>query len=252
VLSFDRFSQLIRRQRPIQAVVDGARLSRCGPGTWVADRELVYSGGNRLPIRMVVFEDTPGEISLYSPVRLDEGTLEALAGLGEVRRVIVPNRFHTLFVAGAMDAFPEARLLVPETDAGLGERFPRRVQRITAVTSLGEQVEIKPVRLRSGLEELVIYNDASELLTVSDLLFNLHQASGMQRWFYVLNGVWQRPALSRVQRLMIIRDLSSVADFYRWAMSKPFSQISMSHGLLIGDQARETFYQLFHRYGTNG
>jgi hypothetical protein len=32
------------------------------------------------------------------------------------------------------------------------------------------------------------------------------------------------------------------------ALTKPFTQIFMSHGQIIDDQAREVFYQLFHRY----
>ena len=33
------------------------------------------------------------------------------------------------------------------------------------------------------------------------------------------------------------------------SMGRPFSQISMAHGLLITREAREQFYQLYHRYG---
>jgi hypothetical protein len=237
---FQMMSRLVARQKPTQAAALGARLTACGPGTWVADRELTYAGGSRLPIRMLVVEDPARELNLYSPVALDEGTIEALAGLGEVRRIIVPNRFHTLFVDDAMASYPSAELLLPETCAGLDGLYGTRVRKIHEATTIGSDTEIVAVTLRRGLVELVVYNDAAELLAVTDLLFNLHHAEGVQRW---------------LQRFLLVKDRQSLGAFYRWAMSRPFSQISMAHGLLVTEGARETFYQLFHRfhdYGGNG
>ena len=208
--------------------VEGARLTLLGPNAWVADRELIYSRRNRLPLRMVVLRDSAGSLNLYSPVALDEGTIEALAGLGEVRRIIVPNRFHTLFVGRAMDVYPQAQLLLPAANSGLTERFPRRAEILVATQTLDALTEIVPVRLRPGLDELVLYDDVAELLVLGDLLFNLPSAQ------------------SRLRRLLLHKDTSSLNRFYRWAMSKPFSQISMAHGPLVSAHARETFYQLFH------
>ena len=45
-----------------------------------------------------------------------------------------------------------------------------------------------------------------------------------------------------------MKDRDSLGEFYRWAMAKPFSRISMAHGQLITTGAREVFYQLFHQY----
>jgi len=245
---FDRFSSLVQRQRPRMVEVDGSRLTRCGPSAWLADRELAYGGRHRLPVRMVVLQAGDGSLILYSPVALDDGTVEALAGLGPVAWIVVPNRFHTLFVGRAMDVYPDARLLLPPTDGGLGERFPRRAQTARQAVQLDQDIELLPVRLRDGLEELVIYHDPAELLMVGDLLFNFQQAERLSRWLYRFNGVWRRPGVSRLQRLLLLKDPGSLGEFYRWAMNKPFSQISMAHGQLVGGNAREVFYQLFHHF----
>ncbi|MGE0623092.1 MAG: hypothetical protein AB7I04_11400 [Pseudomonadales bacterium] len=242
---FSLLTRMAARQRPEQAPVSGSRLARVGQGAWVADRELVYGRGTRLPVRMVVVAHAPRSLTLYSPVALDPGTLEALSGLGTVTRIVAPNRFHTLFVPRALDAFPEAVLLVPPTSAGLEERFAHRAQRIVETVRLGEGTELKPVVLRAGLEELVLYHDPAELLVLCDLLFNLHGGSRVQQLGYRLNGIWGRPALSRLQRLLLLKDRQSLGSFYRWAMAKPFGQISMAHGQMITTGAREVFYQLF-------
>jgi hypothetical protein len=231
------------------ADVEGVRLSRCGHGAWIADRELVFSKGTRLPIRMVVLETTPGSLSLYSPVALDEGTLEAVDGLGEVRHIVVPNRFHTLFASAAADHYPHASLLVPATiESELRASYGARVETVDSRRSLSPDCEIFPVTLRSGMEELVVYHDGAELLVVADMLLNIQQGGFLLRWLLKLNGAWRRPAQSRLQRLLMMRDRQRLALFYRWAMAKPFSVISMSHGQTISDEAREVFYQLFHGY----
>ena len=106
--------RLLASQRPEIRPVDGARLQRIGDQCWSADRELAYGRQTTLPVRMIVTRDQQGGLTLYSPVTLDEGTSEALAGLGEVVRVVAPNRFHTLFAGRVLDANPRAELVVPE------------------------------------------------------------------------------------------------------------------------------------------
>jgi hypothetical protein len=246
---YDLLVRALGRQEPAQAASDGARLTRCGDGAWVADRELRYGRRAVLPIRMAVIADPPAALTLYSPVDLDEATVEALAGLGEVHRIIVPNRFHTLFARQAITRYAEAEVLVPPGLADWSREFDGRLRLLEGTATVGDRTEVTCVRLRAGLEELVVYNDRAELLMVADLLFNLQHGEGLQRFFYRLNGVWRRPALSRAQRLMLLKDRESLGAFYRWAMGRPFSQISMGHGQLITRDAREIFYRLFHRYG---
>lgn len=249
-LAFRTLTRLLARQQPEQQPVDGARLQRIGPQCWSADRELVYGRRSRIPLRMVVTRDREGGLTLYSPVALDEGTQEALAGLGNVARIVAPNRFHTLFAGRVLDAYPGAELVLPEENAGLAERFPARSRIVRAPTQPGSDLELYPVRLRDGLVELCAYHDESETLLVADLLFNLRQAgSRLGRLAYRLNGIRQRPGHSHLQRLLLFRDDESLQLFYRWALAKPFSQIAMAHGQIIGMDAREQFYQAFSRFG---
>ncbi len=248
-------SRMLATQQPQLAAADGARLTRIGEDAWVADRNLLYGARGRqpLPLRMVVLRDPAGNLTLYSPLGLDPGTTEALDGLGTVRRLIVPNRFHTLFVGTVAGSYPQAELLFPTWDAGLRARFGDRSSTVRAVASVAPGLEVRAVRLRDGLDELVLYHDASELLAVGDLLFNLQvnpqQLSPASRLIHRLNGIGQRPALSRLQRLLLLKDRAELGGFYRWALGKPFSQISMAHGQLIASDAREHFYQLFSPYG---
>ena len=104
--------------------VDSVRLRNCGRGAWVADRELRLAGGVVLPIRMVLLENEVGRLICYSPVELDSGTVEAVAGLGQVDVIVVPNRFHTLFLDAAHKQFPAAKVIVPPSHLGIAGRPP--------------------------------------------------------------------------------------------------------------------------------
>ena len=246
---FRALSRMLAIQQPRLAPVDGARLNRIGERAWAADRSLVYGTREQLPLRMVVLRDDRDGLTLYSPLALDAGTLEALAGLGKVRHLVVPNRFHTGFVGAVADCFPEASLLLPSWNAGLEQRFPARSKVVVNGEHLGAGLELRRVILRDGLDELVLYHDSSELLAVADLIFNLQHGGTLSRVFYRLNGVWRRPATSRLQRWLLLKNHIELDAFYRWAMDRPFSQISVAHGQLITADAREHFYQLFASYG---
>ena len=252
-LAFRVMTRLLAGQQPEMLPVDGARLQRVGAQCWIADRELSYNRQATIPIRMVVLRDQSGALTLYSPVLLDEGTHEALAGLGEVVRVVAPNRFHTLFAGRALDAYPRAELLVPLDNAGLAERFPARSRLVREHLELEPGLELYPVRQREGFTELAGYHDPSATLLVADLLFNFQQAtSSLARFGYRLSGVWRKPGHSRLQRLLLLRDTDSLGAFYRWGLAKPFSQIVMAHGQVVADDAREVFYQSFSRFSTPG
>ena len=209
----------------------------------MADRVVRLAGSVLLPVRMMVLENEPGCLTCYSPVELDSATLEAMAGLGSVQQIVVANRFHTLYVAAASEYFPTAKLYVPPTSPGITGIVPNAM-----ISQLASNTEMFVLRMRAGFEELILYHDKSETLVVSDLFFNLTGATRLQKFLLRLNGIADRPAQSRLHKLLLMREKEQIRKFYQWALAKPFTQICMAHGQLIDYEAREVFYQLFHRY----
>lgn len=239
---FKLFNWALARHKPSQAPVVGARLQSIGRQIWVADRELLMMGGLSLPIRMVVAANDSGELLCYSPVALDEPTIEAVAGIGDVRWIVAPNPHHVLFAADCLRRFPDAQLLGVESIGDCATEI------LEASTRIGGHFEALAVNLRPDFRELIVYHDLSETLIVSDLLFNIHAGTRRLEWFLRLNGAWQRAGNTRLQRLLFLRDRQGLIDFYEWGLARPFVRITMSHGHVINDGAREVFYQTFHPY----
>ncbi len=230
------FNRALGRLHPEQIPVVGARLRAIGNQIWVADRELQMTGGVRFPFRMVVMGDGGGNLLCYSPVALDNETAEALDGLGRVRWIVAPNRYHRSFTAGCISRYPEAEVmgfLPPPQD---GFTPPADVP--------FEGCEVMTVTLRSGFAEIVAYHDLSETLVLSDLLFNVHSGNRPLEAFMRINGAWQQTGQTRLQRWLLMRDPDGLAAFRRWALSRPFVQISMAHGQVVREEARECLYRL--------
>ncbi len=238
---FRLFNTLLAWHTPAQVVVDGARLQSVGRQIWVADRELLFAGV-RFPARMVVAANEAGDLLCYSPVGLDEATTEALAGIGDVRWIIAPNRHHTLFAHEYLQRFPAARMVAV---APIGDCA---VQIADSPINFGVGFESALVNLRRDYRELVIYHDLSETLILADLLFNIQSGDRRLEWVLRLNGAWRRAGHTRVQRLLVMRDRQGLGEFYRWALARPFVQITMSHGQVIKHDAREVFYRTFRPY----
>lgn len=243
---FRLFNTLLAKHTPAQFEVDGPRLQSVGRQIWVADRDLAMVGGLRFPVRMVVIGNASGDLLCYSPVALDDATIEALSGIGEVRWIVAPNPHHTLFARDYQQQFPDARLLAVAPISGCTVQIFRPPAQSEG--RIDHAFEALAVSLRGEFKELVIYHDLSETLIVSDLLFNIHSAGRPLELLMRLNGAWQRAGHTRMQRLMILRDRQGLADFYRWALARPFVQITMSHGEVIKADAREAFYQVFSPY----
>src|SRR5215470_1175311 len=75
---------------------------------WTVSRPLRFLGAE-IGTRMTVIRLKNGTLFLHSPVTLDEPTRTEIDALGPVGFVIAPNRFHHLFVADYIRAYPTAK-----------------------------------------------------------------------------------------------------------------------------------------------
>jgi hypothetical protein len=56
----------------------------------------------------------PEGLVLYSPVALEPEDRQALAAIAPVAAIVAPNLYHHRFLRAAAEAFPAARVIVPE------------------------------------------------------------------------------------------------------------------------------------------
>ena len=211
----------------------GAALTSLGPSIWCADRTIKFHFGISLPLRMVVVANENCELLLYSPVALDDETRAALDALGPVRWIIRPNPLHGHFIGAYRRTYPDAIYVTPRQTAS--ERWQPWME-TTLVTTRNEYAEI------------CCYHPASHTLILSDLAFNVRRGGVGTQYLLRFNGAWQRFGTTRVQRLLVLNNDFALRTFCRWALNRNFTQISVSHGELVTDNAVLAFKQAFGQW----
>ena len=101
------------------------------------------------------------------------------------------------------------------------------------------------VETRDDYAEICGYHHASRTLILSDLAFNVRRANVGTRYLLRLNGAWRRFTPTRLQRLLVLKNHSALKTFCRWALDQDFSQISVSHGAMVTDDATRAFKRAF-------
>ena len=208
----------------------GAALTVIGPGIWSADRRVRIAPGVEAPERMLVLRQADGSLTLYGSVALDAETGAALDSLGRVTAVVAPNRHHdpALAYAARYAGLRRYDAAVPPPSAAGFEPYVVELSRLAA--------------------EVCGYHAPSRTLMLCDLAVNVRAGGWLLRLLLRANGAWGALSTTRLQRHFALQNVAVLADFYRWAMAKPFTQIAMAHGDLVTAGARETFYQAFHRF----
>ena len=139
---------------------------------WVSERP-VWFGGVQLRSRTTVVRLAGDALWVHSPGPPSDETCAALDALGEVRFVVVPNRYHHLQTPATAARYPQARVVGPDSvrarnpDVALTMGFGDPAY-------VGATPELTPIRLDGVpfLDETLFFHEASGSLIAADLLIS--------------------------------------------------------------------------------
>ncbi len=139
---------------------------------WVSERPVGFSGV-RLRSRTTVVRLASGALWVHSPGEPTNEVRAALDALGEVRFIVVPNRFHHLLVPAMAALYPNALVVGPKSAE---ERNPQvRVQLGADDPEYADATpELTSVHLEGVpfLDETVFFHAPSGSLIAADLLMS--------------------------------------------------------------------------------
>jgi hypothetical protein len=207
------------------------------PGSiWVAERP-VWFGGVRLRTKTTVVRLSDGSLWVHSPCPPTDKVCAALDALGEVRWIVVPNRFHHLQAPAAAARYPHARLVGPSSAP------PRNPQLRLAMDAddpayVGSTPELTPISLRGVpfLDETVFFHHASGSLIAADLLIS---ACARDHWTWrVAARIWGRYGRVRTPPDVRVhtRPSLAVAESIARMRALPIAQILVAHADPITDR----------------
>lgn len=191
--------------------------------------------------RMTVVRGAEGLV-LYSPVALEPEDREALAAVGRVAAIVAPNLYHHRHLRAAAEAFPAARVFVPEgLEARIGS-IPR-AETMTRASPPALPAGIDHFILdRHAVRETVLFHRASRTLVTSDLLYNYQREHGRgEKAFFGLMGCYGAPKVVFYHRFAI-RDKTAVHELVAQVRDWAPRRIVMCHGRIVEDEnAAELF-----------
>lgn len=221
-------------------------LEEIDDGVWCLQSHFVAWGCNG-SLRMTIIKTSSG-LLIYSPVRLGPRTIEEVHRLGHVATIVAPNLFHHIYLRYCIDAFPDARVLVPD---GLERKIgaiPRAevTTQATAIDAFGG-IEHHVVT-GHVLRETVLFHVATRTLITADLLYNYQREHyPAEKAFFRLIGCYGAPKVAFYHRFAISKkgSIGRLIDQVRsWAPRR----IIMCHGRIIeAEDAGELFADAWQR-----
>ncbi len=209
-------------------------LRELGQGAHVIDHRLSLAG-LQIGARTSLLRLRDGGLLLISPGRMDDAVRAQVEGLGPVRALAAPNRFHHLFLGQASRAWPEAKVLMPPT---LQEKLKAAGRDLAPHAVLGDEppevlegsVLTHRVKGIPKMEEVAFFHPASRTLVLTDLCFNFQKLEGLwTRVALTLYGAGGRFGPTYLERFLM-KDKKAVRRSVDHLLSWDFDRVIVSHG----------------------
>jgi hypothetical protein len=214
-------------------------------GLWVAERPQHFIGA-QIGTRMTVIRLQDGGLFVHSPVPLGWQTRYELDGMGTVKAVVAPNRFHHLYVRDFLEQLPNVAAFAAP---GLQEKRPdlrfRAVLSDTPDPIWEGQIDQVVFRAMPLINEVIFCHRATRTLLLTDLAFNVQTtASRLTRLFLQLDGAFGKFGVGHLEK-RFIRDHAVARRCIDQILAWDFDRIVLAHGQIVDtggkDMMREAF-----------
>jgi hypothetical protein len=203
---------------------------------WVTERPVWY-GGVRLRSKTTVVRLADGALWVHSPCPPTDSVCAALDALGEVRWIVVPNRFHHLQTPAIAARYPNARVVGPKS-AQQRNRQLRLAMGTDDPAYVRSTPELMSIQLRGVpfLDETVFFHAATGCLIAADLLIS---ACARDHWTWrIAARIWGRYGRVRTPPdvRMHTRASTVVAESLARMRALPIQQILVAHADPVTDR----------------
>ena len=215
-------------------------LRRLDRDLWVTQHPLRFLGA-QVGTRMTVFRLRDGSLLIHSPVPLDQATQAKLDGLGPVRFVVAPNRYHHLFVAEYARIYPQAKIFgAPGLDSKRKDLRFDAILRQAAPTEWASEIDQTIFQAFPPLNEVVFFHRSSRTIVFTDLLINVQNSeSSYTRLLMWLDGGLGHVAVPRSFRLLLKMRRARARETIDQILSWEFDRLSLAHGEIVERGAKE-------------
>lgn len=198
---------------------------------------------------MTVVRLASGFLLVHSPIRPTNAMREELSGLGEVRFIVAPNKYHHLYAGEFAAAFPDARLYIAP---GLQEK--RKDLRFHGILSdepepyWEDSLKQHVFRGIPAVNEVVFFHPESRTVIFTDLVFNFSSdLSPGQKLFALLDGVYEKTAVSRLTRYILLGDRKLARRAADKILEWDFDKVVLAHKDVVHEDGHEAVRKAFEK-----
>jgi hypothetical protein len=215
------------QQDALSEIVDGR--------IWAIERPVWFSGV-RLRARTSVIRLDDGRLLVHSPAPPSDGLVQQLADLGEVSWLVVPNCFHHLGTPAAAAAFPDAKVLGPQSAAaknpGLRIHMDIRDPRLSAAVP---ELALFPLEGVPFLDETLLYHRPTSTLFGADVVL---RADDNDHWSWRfaarIMGCFKRVSVPPDVKKEVA-DKEAATRSLQALQALPVKRLIIAHGEVIED-----------------
>jgi hypothetical protein len=202
---------------------------------WASERPVWFSGV-RLRARTSVIRLDDGHLLVHSPAPPSDDLVKQLAELGTVSWLVVPNCFHHLGTPAAAAAFPEAKIVGPNSAAAKNPALRIDVDiHEPALAEMVPELVVLPLDGVPFLDETLLYHRPTETLFGADVVL---RADDTDHWSWRfaarITGCYKRLRVPPDVRKKVAdkdaasRSLHAVEDL-------PVKRLVIAHGDVIDE-----------------
>lgn len=201
-----------------------------------------------MPLRrvMTIARRRDGGLVIHNGIALEDDAMARIERLGEPRLLIVPNGYHRMDAPAYRRRYPGLRVVCPA-----GAR-----KKVAAVVDVDLDYGAWPadpdvtVRHLAGVREaegaMIVRHGEGATVVLNDLVFDMPHVPGFTGW--VLHHVTHSsggPRISRIARMLVIRDRAAVAEELRALADTPgLRRVIVSHHRCIVDAPADVLRSL--------
>lgn len=223
-------------------VLEHTPLRQHAENLWTVEGALPNMGLRRV---CTVIRRDDGSVLVHSAIAMDDAGMAALAEIGPLSAIVVPNAMHRLDAPAYKARFPDAAVYCPP---GAREAVEQKVSVDGTYDDFpaGDDVWIIPVEGVDGAEGVVAVRSADGVsLVFTDTLFNIPHQGGVGGLIMRLMGSSGGPKVTRVARWLMVKDVPALKTCLAALAETPgLRRLIPGHGLVIDEDAAAVLRQV--------
>lgn len=196
---------------------------------------------NKLGRRMTIVRVGNGDVFVHNAIRLTPPDLAWLKGLGRVRGVIAPNKFHCTDGGWLARACPGASIYAPPNKFAHFEAQDLEPQDVATDFPAEVACDLECIPMHgTRIAESAFIHHPSRTLILCDLAMNMENVfSGVEGAIMRWNRVGGRFGVTRLTKYFFASDKKALVASYRRLLERDFDRIVVNHGAVLETNGRE-------------